>query len=181
MKTVTVIGCLVLLFALAACGPSPVATALPTPVPTSLPTPVPSLLPIATAFPIAAPAAVEDYVPTDVPRCQGLKALDKAITFAWAGIEEMNTENGNWYYYHCDEKVGDLAGFYRAKLTKPPYNWLETGWVERPQEGTLGIYFHTARQIWNYIWFLPDTSSKAGSHLVISEQMEAQPDLPCCH
>jgi hypothetical protein len=183
MKALTIIVCLVLLCAVAACGPAPTPTPLPTAVPTITPTPLPTPAPTTTPTHsvTATPELVGDDLPSDLPRCQGLKALDKALTFAWAGIEDMKTKDGDWFYYHCDIKPSDLAAFYRAKMTTPPYNWLENGWVDRPGEGTLGIYFHTARQTWSYLWFLADgTSSADGSYLVISQQFEMPLDLPCC-
>jgi hypothetical protein len=171
MKTLTIIVCLVLLCAVAACGPAPT----PPPLPTAVPTITPTRLPTAT------PEPVGDYVPSDFPRCLGLKMLDKALKFTWVGIEDMKTDSGDWYYYHCNEKPADLAAFYRAKMTPPPYNWLENGWVEQPGEGTLGVYFHTARQTWSYVWFLADSASASGSYLVLSQQNEIPLELPCCH
>lgn len=159
-----VIACLALLLTVVACVNAPT----PTPIP---PTPTPTPAPTATAEP------VDDYVPSDIPRCDGVKALDKALDFEWAGVDAVG--EGDWYYYHCTQKADDLSATLRPLMTKAPYKWGEINWVIRP-EGTLGVYFHTVRQTWAYLWFLPDTSSAGGAYLVVAEVGTIPLELPCC-
>jgi hypothetical protein len=164
MKSILALTPLVLLLAVVGCASAP------TPTPTPLPTRTPA--PTATSEPVG------DYVPSDVPRCQGVKMLDRALKFEWVGVDAVG--DGAWYYYHCDQKPGDLATLYRPVMIKAPYEWGEINWVERP-EGTLGVYFNTVRQNWLYLWFLSDTTSAGGSYLVVAEQGQIPLDLPCCH
>jgi hypothetical protein len=168
MKRLTIIAALALSCALVACTSAPA------------PTPSPTAKPVVTLAPTSTPEPMEDYVPADIPKCKGLKALDKPLKFAWAGIEDMKTESGIWYYYHCDEKPIEVANLFKTKMPNAPFSWLENGWVERPGEGTLGIYFHTARQTWTYAWFLADDAAAGASYLVLSQQDTTPLELPCC-
>ena len=139
----------------------------PTPVP---PTPTPTPLPTLTPQPAGA------YMPSDIPRCAGVRRLDQAPKFDWPGIDDVG--DADWYFYQCAQKPDAVAALYRETMVKPPYNWLENAWVVLP-EGTLGVYFHTARQNWLYAWFLADSSSPGTMHLVIAETFGAPLDLPC--
>jgi hypothetical protein len=158
--------CLILICAMVACAPSPTPT--PTPPP---PTPTPTRLPTAT------PEPVGDYVPSDIPRCEGAKSLGHALDFQWAGVDAIG--GGSWYYYHCDASPDDLAAVFRPKMTAAPYEWGEINWVVRP-EGTLGVYFNTVQQIWGYLWFLPSDTPATGSYLVFAEVGTEPLELPCC-
>ncbi|HEX9075088.1 MAG TPA: hypothetical protein VF932_04885 [Anaerolineae bacterium] len=158
------LACLTLLCILAACAPAPT----PIPTPTSVPT--------ATPRPTLAPEPVGDYVPSDIPRCAGVKALDSPLKFDWPGIDDVG--EADWFYYRCALKPEEVAAFYREKTKDPPYNWMEQAWVVLP-EGTLGAYFHTARQEFLYLWFLSDVSSPQTSYLVVAERTGAPLDLPC--
>ena len=156
-----------------AVAPTPVPV-VNTPLPTLQPSPTrtPVLLPTATALPVG------DFLPADLPRCDGLKAVTP-FTFSWAGYAELDMSQGKWYHYHCSSKPEDLATFYRSKMSNPPYSWLQQNWVENT-EGKLGVYFHAVRQVWLYTWFLTDTQNPEASRLVVSAQDKAPLSLPCC-
>ncbi len=164
MKSLILLSTLLLLCAVVGCGGSPTPTPLP-----STPTRVP--------LPTATPEPMGDYVPSDIPRCEGVKMLDQALQFNWAGVDAVG--EGSWYYYHCNLKFDALADFYRPQMTKAPYEWGEINWVVR-DEGTLGVYFHTVRQTWVYLWFLSKTPPEGGSYLVVAEVGTIPLDLPCC-
>ncbi len=164
MKTPGAAAGLVVLCLVVACTPA----ATPTP---TMPPPTPTRVATAT------PSSVGDYIPPDVPRCQGLKMLDHALDFEWAGVDAAG--EGNWFYYHCDQQFEDLSNVYRPKMTAVPYEWGEINWVVRP-EGTLGVYFNTVGQNWLYLWFLPNPSSGGGSYLIVAKPGETPLDLPCC-
>ncbi len=163
MKTVGIV-CLILLCAIVACEAPPIPTPIPPP-----PTPTPR--------PTMTPQPTGPYVPPNIPRCEGVKALEHALDFQWAGVDAIG--EGDWYYYHCDLTPGDLADYSRPKMTAAPYDWGEINWVIRP-EGTLGVYFHTVRQSWTYLWFLPTDLSSGGSYLVVAEVGGIPLELPCC-
>ncbi len=166
MKMLPIFVGLIVLCILAACGGAPTPT--PTPLP---PTPTSTPMPTATSEPVG------DYVPPAIPRCAGVKAMGTALKFDWPGIDDVG--EADWHYYHCAQKPEELATFYREAMVNPPYNWLENAWVILPQ-GTLGVYFHTARQTWLYLWFLADTGAPQASDLVVAERNEVTPlDLPC--
>jgi hypothetical protein len=158
----------------AACGSllavSP--TPLPTPIPTAVPTPTPN-----TPTPTSAPAPA--YVDLNMPGCNGFQELPGTVSFDWPGLADIKDVD-SWGYYRCTEPAGQLAALYKERMVTPPYNWQEISWVELPQ-GTLGAYFHAARQSWLYLWFLtnPDVP---GTVLVAAPRLGDMPlDLPCCH
>ena len=146
-----------------------------TPIPTTLPSPtrIPAPLSTATAQPVG------DFVPADLPRCDGLKAVGP-FPFSWAGYAEIDMTQGKWYHYHCSSKPEDVAAFYQSKMPNPPYSWLQQNWVETTTDGKLGVYFNAVRQVWIYTWFLADINNPEASRLVISEQANAPLTLPCC-
>ncbi len=146
----------------------PSCMAPPTPPPTAVSSPTATRWPTATPDPAG-------YVTSDIPRCDGAKRIDP-IDFEWPGIEDV--KEADWLYYRCALKPLALSEFYRPKMTEAPYNWLENAWVVLP-EGTLGVYFHTARQSWLYLWFVADKAEAAGSYLIAAERMDTPLDLPC--
>ncbi len=158
--------CVAVLVALQGCSAAPT----PTPTPPSTSTLVPR-----TATP-PPPTPVGDYVPSDIFRCEGVRAINTAVKFDWPGID--NVVQADWLYYQCDQKPLELAGIYREKMVNPPFNWLENAWVELPQ-GTLGVYYHTAKQTWLYLWFIADASSEGHSNLVVAQRDDFPLELPC--
>ncbi len=141
-----------------------------TPTPTRLPTPTPIPLPTATLMPPTAllPTPIgRGNAPTDVPACKDAKSLDQPVKFSWAGIEDIvrDTPESNWTYYGCGQSQAAMSTFYRLWMPKPPYNWLEAYWEERP-EATMAVYFHKDPDRWLYLWFLREKSNEPTSDLV---------------
>ena len=148
-----------------ACGPA----ATPVATPTAVPSPAPS--------PTGTPSEVAEW--RDTPACDGLEKLPQAILFDWEGKEEVG-DAGTWEYYRCQQPQAQVAAFYREMSLKPPYNWQEMAWVEKPQ-GTLGIYFHAAFQVWLYRWVLPDPAGEQTSRVVVARRDGLDNlKLPCC-
>jgi hypothetical protein len=114
-----------------------------------------------------------------MPVCDEVEALAGDFGFTWPGIEDIKKNSEDLEYYRCQHSYDQVATFYRDKMPRPPYNWQEVAWVERP-EGILGEYFHSAYQSWFYLWFLPDTSAGKTTYLVAAwQQGEIPLDLPC--
>ncbi len=165
MKKSPVLAGLIVVCVMAGCSAPPTPTPVP---PTRTPTPPPT----------ATPEPVGDYVPVSIPRCAGVKMLETALKFDWPGIDDVG--EADWHYYNCAQKPEELATFYRDAMINPPYNWLENAWVVLP-EGTLGVYFHAARQVWLYLWFLTNSKAPLASYLVVAERNQFEPLNLKCH
>jgi hypothetical protein len=113
-----------------------------------------------------------------MPGCEGFQVLAQPVKFSWPGIEEVQ-DTTDWGYYRCSQSPTAISAFYRGRMTKPPYNWMEFNYVELP-EGVLGVYYHAVRQNWLYLWVLPDSVDK-NVVLVVTERDVSEPlTLPCC-
>lgn len=161
----------VLLLVTVGCG----TTASPAPTSTA----VPMAVQMATVQPWLAPTPVPPYEAWGIPPCDGFELLPSSFSFNWPGLDSIKNAD-NWDYVRCSKRPGEIASFYRSKMTQPPYSWQELGWVELP-EGTLGVYFDAVRQGWLYLWMLPRLGSGEASQMVVARTAADAPlDLPCC-
>ncbi len=126
------------------------------------------------ASPIAAtavptPMSTADYILSAIPRCEGIQVRDKPVEFAWPNIEQRmkELEKSYWGYYSCPQSPATVSAFYREQMPRPPYNKDETNWVDRP-EGTLGVYYNDASQIWIYMWVVPQPADASSSYVIVA-------------
>jgi hypothetical protein len=148
---------LVCLFILAACSPA-AEPATPTriassSIPSSVPTQTTQELPFST--PLSEARKMGEALLVNIPACAGLQVLDEPVTFSWPNISSRMEEIGSaqWGYYHCDQTQSEAAAFYKENLTKPPYRYLESNWVER-EEGVVGV-FYVWEGTWMYVFIVP--------------------------
>jgi len=155
------------------------------PVPPSLPaaSPMPSMTSAPTAVPT--PMSMADYILSVIPRCDGIQILDQPVKFAWPNVEQRlkDLEGSDWGYFSCPRPAAEVSAFYREQMPRPPYNLNETNWVDR-SEGTLGVYYHTARRAWTYMWVVPQPGDLQTSYVIVAQtasevfEPECQSDQP---
>jgi hypothetical protein len=146
-----------------------------TPTPSPVPTPVPSpTLNVSNPTGVLSTVIMNRLAPDDVPACPGAQELEKPIEFSWTGIEDVrqSTPESNWIFYRCDESQTMLSAFYRRWMPEPQYHWVQMHWEERA-DTTLGVFYFSASASgapnrWLYLWFLPDSSSRQTSYLVVA-------------
>lgn len=151
------------------------------PMPTVSPTPITSLTPAA----VPTPMSLAEYILSVIPRCDGIQILDQPVKFVWPNVEQRlkDLEGSDWGYFSCPRPVAEVSVFYREQMPKPPYNLNETNWVDR-SEGTLGVYYHTARRTWTYIWVVPQPGDRQASYVIVAQTAsevfapECQSDQP---
>jgi hypothetical protein len=105
-----------------------------------------------------------------IPSCKGIEVQSQPLKFAWPNIEQRikELEGASWGYYRCPQPQKEAAAFYRALMPKPPYNMVETNWVERA-EGSVGVYFNAALNGWSYLWIVPVPGDDQSSYVIISQ------------
>ncbi len=170
-KYTLILACLSLCVACTSAGQS-----VPTSWPAASPTPIISSSP--TAVPI--PMSIAEYILSVIPRCAGIQISDQRIKFLWPNVEQRlkDLEGSDWGYYRCPRPVTEVSAFYREQMPKPPYNWNETNWVDRA-EGALGIYYHTARRTWTYLWVVPQPGDLQASYVIVAETASEVFELQC--
>jgi hypothetical protein len=106
----------------------------------------------------------------NVPKCDGLEVLEEPVFFSWPNIEshleKLETDGALWGYYLCNLLQSDAAAFYRAQLSKLPYRYMETNWVDRT-EGSVGVYY-VWEATWMYVWTVPVQNEIGKSYLIIA-------------
>ncbi len=159
-KYVLILVCLSLCVACTSAGQS-----VPPPRPAASPTPIMTSVPMA----VSTPMPIADYILSVIPRCDGIQILDQPVKFVWPNVEQRlkDLEGSDWGYYRCPRPVAEISAFYREQMLKPPYNMRETNWVDR-SEGTLGVYYHTARQTWTYMWVVPRPGDLQASYVIVA-------------
>jgi len=147
---------------------------------TNVPAQPPTILPDATATPLAASLQVTataapvqpatdlraqgESLLSYIPNCNGLQALDTPIVFSWPNLDQV--VGASWGYYSCNQSQADVAAFYREQLPKEPYDDMEINWVEK-ENGTVGVYYVTA-DIYLYIWMLPQQDNPQASYIIVA-------------
>jgi hypothetical protein len=108
-----------------------------------------------------------------LPKCDGIQVLDVPIKFDWPNIDERLQEltDAQWGYYTCPGPRADVASFYRELMPKPPFNQIETNWVERT-EGSVGVYYNGSTTIWTYLWVIPQPETAQKSYVIVAESLE---------
>jgi hypothetical protein len=56
-------------------------------------------------------------------------------------------------------------------MPKPPFNQIETNWVERT-EGSVGVYYNGSTTIWTYLWVIPKHEDAQKSYVIVAESLE---------
>ncbi len=175
-KYTLILACLSLCVACTSAGQS-----VPTSLPAASPTPITTSVPTA----VSTPMSIADYILSVTPRCDGIQILDQPVKFVWPNVEQRlkDLEGSDWGYFSCPRPVAEVSAFYREHMPTPPYNMNETNWVDR-SEGTLGIYYHTARQTWTYLWVVPQPGGLQTSYVIVAQtasevfEPECQSDQP---
>jgi hypothetical protein len=131
----------------------------------------------ATSAPTLSPG---QYILTLIPDCDGIVILEQPIALVWPKAEQRlkELETAQWGYYRCLQAPAEVSAYYQRETPRPPYNLRETVWVE-VTEGTLGLYYHSAFQIWVYLWVLPDPD-EAQSALVLVARANGLAFEPDC-
>jgi hypothetical protein len=161
--------CVLLLLSLgSACvGPSDVP---PTIKPT-LAFPTPTNRPVDEAGPQAPVATLSaaQHLLSLMPACDGLEILAAPVKFEWPNINQRLEElaGSQWGYYRCPAPVADVAAFYKRTLPQSPYGMRETNWVDI-SDGSLGLYYHPAYQLWFYVWVVPPPGSQLSAYVIVS-------------
>jgi hypothetical protein len=108
-----------------------------------------------------------------LPKCDGIQVLNVPIKFDWPNIDERLQEltDAQWGYYTCPGPRADVASFYRELMPKPPFNQIETNWVERT-EGSVGVYYNGSTTIWTYLWVIPQPETAQKSYVIVAESLE---------
>jgi hypothetical protein len=155
---------------LTACTNSPAQISAGVPGVTATPMP-------ATALPTATTPALQptpDYLAQGksllsyIPSCTGLEVQGSPIVFSWTNLDQI--KGATWAYYRCNQPPTGLAAFYRDKLPKAPYKYMEVNWVEK-DNGTVGVYYVTAG-IYLYIWMLPLPDNPQESYVIVAIGLE---------
>ncbi len=154
---------------MAACSSSPNLT---TPA-TILPTATESSTTQNSQTPEPTPLSLSTALLEKLPRCDGIQILDTPVEFDWPNIDERLQElsDAQWGYYICPGQKEDIATFYRERMPKPPYNQIETNWVERT-EGSVGVYYNGSTTIWTYLWVIPIANDAQKSYVIVAESLE---------
>lgn len=159
---------LALLLLLTACSGDPVATH------TSIPSSAANESSSATSTPASAvaPISMSEYILSLIPQCDGVQVLEP-ITFDWPNLQQRieELEGSDWGYYACPHPYEEMAEFYRTNATEPPYLLSETNWVVIP-EGTLGVYFHSVRQTWIYLWIVPQSPGSHETYVIAAYSLD---------
>jgi len=115
------------------------------------------------------PKTIGERVLSLIPRCDGIKILDRPVKFAWPNVEKRikELEGCDWGYYSCAQPQAAVSTFYREQMRKPPYNMGETNWVDRP-EGTLGLYYHSGSRVWIYLWVVVQPTDARTSYVIVA-------------
>jgi hypothetical protein len=108
-----------------------------------------------------------------LPKCDGIQVLDNPIKFDWPNIDERLQEltDAQWGYYSCPGPGEEVATYYRERMPKPPFNQIETNWVERT-EGSVGVYYNGSTTIWTYLWVVPQSQDTQQSYVIVAESLE---------
>jgi len=107
---------------------------------------------------------------TRVPECAGSRPLDHAVDFDWPqkARREREFASAQWAYFTCEGPYRTVADAFRRIATLPPFILGETNWIERP-EGALGIYYDYVRNVWCYVWFVPDPERRGRTLLAVTQ------------
>jgi hypothetical protein len=123
--------------------------------------------------PEATPLSLSASLLQKLPKCDGIQILDDPIKFDWPNIDERLQEltDAQWGYYSCPGSTDEVAPFYRERMPKPPFNQIETNWVERT-EGSVGVYYNGSTTIWTYLWVVPQPEDSQKSYVIVAESLE---------
>jgi len=123
--------------------------------------------------PEATPLSLSASLLQKLPKCDGIQVLDDPIKFDWPNIDERLQEltDAQWGFYSCPGPREDVATFYRERMPKPPFNQIETNWVERT-EGSVGVYYNGSTTIWTYLWVVPQQADSQQSYVIVAESLE---------
>lgn len=139
--------------------------------PTSAPMPAPSPTQTTSSAPaaVSTPLSVDEYILSVIPQFEGIQSLDQPIQFAWPNVKRRikELEGSDWGYFRCAQPPAVVSAFYQEHMPEAPYNMREANRVERP-EGTLGIYYHSAYDIWVYLWIVPQPTDPQSSYVIVA-------------
>jgi hypothetical protein len=123
--------------------------------------------------PEATPLSLSASLLQKLPKCLGIQILDNPIKFDWPNIDERLQEltDAQWGYYSCPGPGEEVAMYYREQMPKPPFNQIETNWVERT-EGSVGVYYNGSTTIWTYLWVVSQSQDSRQSYVIVAESLE---------